>query len=377
MPRQTLYLHIGYHKTGTSAVQAFMASNAQLLATRGILYPNVGRAGNSHALLAISLKKTNISLDAERLYAELAEESARSNAGKVVISSENFMENIPPETVAAQVAKTGLAARVVVYLRRQDLWLQSLYNEVVRDPSRRYTGSIGNMREVRQGIADYFKVISHWAESFGQENLIVRVLEQEQLPKGLYWDFVNAIGADYHHDYWTPDDSVNLNVGFSDVLILALRRLNQIAMTRDMYIRMIAAFAEMARHPAYVKEGEYELLSSVEANSILNKFSAGNEQIANQYLKRPSGILFYSAPPPHEKRRAQLSADIERDIFARLPEDIRMHCIKMRPRLSRDDGSAKVFLPPDPKSEIIRLRTENQRLRQELNWLYDERGCPR
>lgn len=373
MPEQTLYLHIGFHKTGTTAIQTFLAANTKLLATRGILYPHTGRAGNSQALLANSLKKANISLDADGLYASLAKESTRSRCGKVVISSECFMENIPPETVAARMTQLGSAVRIVVYLRRQDLWLQSLYNEIVRDPSRRYTGTISDMREVRQGIADYYKVLSRWAESFGKENIIVRVLEKEQMPNGLYRDFVNAIGGEYHEDYWVPDGGVSVNPGFSDVLILALRRLNQIAMKRDMYQRMIAAFNEIARDPGYAKHGEYALLGPHEAESILERYAGGNERIAREYLNRESGVLFFSPPVLYKDLKPRLSSDIERDIFSRLPADIRQHCIKMRPRLGRDADSERPFLPPFPASEVERLRIENQRLRLELNWLYDER----
>lgn len=370
---QEIYLHIGFHKTGTTAIQAFMAGNAPMLKGRRVLYPEAGRAGNSHALLANSLKRANISLDAERLYAELADEAARTDCAKVVVSSECFMENIPPEVIAQRLSKTGLTGHIIVYLRRQDLWLQSLYNEVVRDPSRRYTGRISNMREVRQGMADYHKVITDWANCFGKDSIVIRILEKEQLPHGLYRDFLDAIGVECHDDYWVPSRSAELNPGFSDVLILALRCLNQIPMKREMYRHMISALAEIAQDPAYIKSRDYSLLSTDEAGVISRKYAAGNRKLAKEYLGRPNGILFYSTHAPQDTLRYQLSSEEERDIFSRLPDEIRQHCIKMRPRLASPEGSKSHFLPAVPASEEQRLRAVIHRMRLELNWLYEER----
>jgi hypothetical protein len=52
----TLILHVGPHKTGTTALQAALATNADLLARFGVLYPTTGRSGDSHADLAPALR---------------------------------------------------------------------------------------------------------------------------------------------------------------------------------------------------------------------------------------------------------------------------------------------------------------------------------
>jgi hypothetical protein len=43
MPR--LYVHCGLHKTGTTALQDFLAAQAATLARAGVLYPRAGRPG--------------------------------------------------------------------------------------------------------------------------------------------------------------------------------------------------------------------------------------------------------------------------------------------------------------------------------------------
>ena len=79
----TLVLHVGPHKTGTTALQQALAGNAGRLARLGILYPQAGRLGDSHAGLAEACRTG----DAAALRA-LAEEAAGWRA--VVLSSENF-----------------------------------------------------------------------------------------------------------------------------------------------------------------------------------------------------------------------------------------------------------------------------------------------
>ena len=49
---QILYLHIGLHKTGTSAIQKFLMSNGQLLAAQGFLYPSLADGWENHNNLA-------------------------------------------------------------------------------------------------------------------------------------------------------------------------------------------------------------------------------------------------------------------------------------------------------------------------------------
>ena len=43
MPRRKLLLHIGIHKTGTTAIQYLLLHNAKLLAEQGFLVPQSGR----------------------------------------------------------------------------------------------------------------------------------------------------------------------------------------------------------------------------------------------------------------------------------------------------------------------------------------------
>lgn len=373
MTKPTLYLHIGFHKTGTTSIQTFLAANVGNLAAQQCLYPQTGRGGNTHFLLANSLKKANMHLQPGKLYRELKQEIEAANLPKIVVSSECFMESIPPALIARHFAQLNVHVVIVVYLRRQDLWLQSLYNEVIRDPSRRYTGSITNMREVRTNVADYNAVLLGWEKAFGEENIRIRVFEKEQMPLGLYQDFMDVLGLRMSPEFYIPDSNEAKNVGFPVPIVLALRAMNHIAMTREMYKKMINELAEIAKDPEYVKTEEYALMSAQEAESILSRYSHGNEEIARKHLNRPDGRLFYSAVQHGPKRKYELSPEMERSIFLRLPADMQAHCVRMYPRLGKDLVAGRPFFPNEFPTEVDRLRAVIQRMRVELNWLYDKR----
>ena len=77
-PRKKLILHIGQHKTGSKALQSFLAWNAERLRERGVLYP-MPPGGDR------SVKAYNISH--YRLFALLRQE--------ITPSSEFWLKNEP------------------------------------------------------------------------------------------------------------------------------------------------------------------------------------------------------------------------------------------------------------------------------------------
>lgn len=374
MTRPTIYLHIGFHKTGTTAIQNFLAANVDKLAKQDCLIPTTGRAGSTHAHLANSLKRVSINADADALYAKLAKEIAKARKSKVIISSECFMEEIPPQKIKKQFDDVDADIKIVVYVRRQDSWLQSLYNEVVRDPSRRYTGDIMHMREVRNDVADYSSVLRKWERAFGQHNIVVRVFELEQMPNGLFADFMSAVGLSIDEDFVIPDSKTGGNAGFPDVLVLALRSLNQVPMKRPMYRRLVEALTTMSRDIAADKQvGGYALITPQEQRLLVERHAEGNARIAVELLGRADGRLFCAPVPVGDcgSRAEGPTVKMQRWIFERLPDDIQKHFERMRSTFTMRNTD-EPFFPKYIKNEEKRLRAVIQRQRTELNWLYEE-----
>ncbi len=92
-----LILHIGYSKTGTSAIQDFLYRNRKMLLRRyGILYPDIYIFDKAHHLFAWSLtskpEEITVDLDPEHIFLSILDEAARTKSKIILISSEEFMK---------------------------------------------------------------------------------------------------------------------------------------------------------------------------------------------------------------------------------------------------------------------------------------------
>ncbi len=133
---QDVVIHIGPHKTGTSALQSAFFRNAERLAERGLLYRPMGKVWNNHHVLAVQFSSTGGSPEAGRAFIERLLEDAYRGNQRVLISSEMLCES--HVDVASFLSAFGPAAiRTVGYVRNPCDLMVSAYNQVVRDPKSR------------------------------------------------------------------------------------------------------------------------------------------------------------------------------------------------------------------------------------------------
>ncbi|MCH9048783.1 MAG: hypothetical protein IH836_07600 [Proteobacteria bacterium] len=83
--------------------------------------------------------------------------------------------------------------KIVCYVRRQDLWFESIYNERVKQ----YKHGGMSFKEFLAGIQErhFAEQLDLWAEFVGQQNIIVRPYEKSQLCNGnVVDDFAKILG---------------------------------------------------------------------------------------------------------------------------------------------------------------------------------------
>jgi hypothetical protein len=90
-----LIVHIGNHKTGSTAIQTAFSRNAGILKQKGVLYPKTGMVKNAHHIIPLSLRCESVPgfdvvSDIEALSRELIDEVKLVRPEVVVISSEEF-----------------------------------------------------------------------------------------------------------------------------------------------------------------------------------------------------------------------------------------------------------------------------------------------
>lgn len=220
-----LFLHIGTHKTGTTSIQRFCANNTEALAKAGIYYPSFEIGGYpthyAHHMLAHATAGRNDVMDlwhVERFLSLVRSRMTRDQA--CLISAEPYYRHRLPQADGRQsfglyidrVAQTyaDFDVTVLVMLRRQDLFLESLYAEHVLATD--YTGTIMEFAQSRQGMLDYNGRLGNWSDSFGAENVWVRTFEPSLLKGPVERSFVEWLGVTWTNAFKIRGDRHNVSL---------------------------------------------------------------------------------------------------------------------------------------------------------------------
>lgn len=311
----TLYIHIGTPKTGTSSIQNFLFENQQALKKYGVSFPQMDfgsmkgkykfrRNGNFLVYKSeLSGEEREKKEEEQWVYRQgfdvLKKEAETAN--KIVISDEAvwYRQNSRDafwQKVREEVEAAGCELKVVVYLRRQDLFAQALWNQsvknVVRD-SRKFQKYLKS-KALASNNLDYYKTLSDIAGCIGKENLIVRVFEKDiflRSKEGIYRDFLEAIGEDMHKEYILPQE--NQNERLDGNFIEIKRLMNQVPEYKEMPVDFIdwpIQRASSLRKPEKVSYFGYE-----EQLKYLQQFEESNRLVAEEFLDKKNGVLFGDA----------------------------------------------------------------------------------
>lgn len=301
-----LVLHIGTHKTGTSALQTFLYRQSEALAAKSVHYLRAGQgAGRAHHALAWAVrgyKGAQMSVWDE-VRAELAASRAQIN----VISSE-AMWFANPEAVRAQLEGAG-ETRIVVYLRRQDKYLQSLYKQAVASGRK---ADFRSWLESHRNRGDYLTVLRAWAAAFGAEALTVRPHERSGRTIDIVKDFAGLLGLDAKTDL-NRAKPVWQNPSPRRELLELIRAVNHLDLDID---RDAFFYAVVRRNPAYIRSGD--LLTYEECKALMEGFAEANRILGETFYRDPQTPLFpelaSSEPPaiwpPGGKEHLAMTADV-------------------------------------------------------------------
>ncbi|MGV3548463.1 hypothetical protein [Rhizobium sp.] len=184
-----LTLHIGIHRTGTTGLQRALAANRDRLKAQGKCYPF---DGTNHQDIAWALHRGK--MNGQQLVKKLAPYAAD---GHLILSGEDFCIHRDLSWLAP--LKDVYNVEVIVYLRRQDHWVMSWYNQHVKWPfSRRH--SVMTPKEFLGCIDEFYwldfdAMLSRWADALGHDKIRVRVIEKGQVTDAIT-DFLSLVNLD-------------------------------------------------------------------------------------------------------------------------------------------------------------------------------------
>lgn len=313
--KKRLILHIGMHKTGTSSVQRYFSRNRAVLRRMGVCYPkSIGADGErqpKHTAIfdAISHEADfgvyHSVLGSSVDCIEQAAAEIEASPGRLGVLS---AEGLSGERPVFAAAMAGLADRfettVVVFVRRQDHWVESFYKQMVL--SREVCETRGFHEFVEAASTrrhmDYAQIIGWWRDAFEDVRVVgfhpggpARPLKRLMEIAGLGRPFL-----------WLPFANAHENPSPGVEAVEVIRRCNErgLIAPRDTAARIEAKFGKSdVRY--FTKEERVKLLTSLE--------------IGNQKLLKIMRVSDHSCMSPNmselgRSREAQWVGDISAQI---------------------------------------------------------------
>jgi len=193
---KSLILHIGTHKTGSTALQQWFSANDEKLRDKGVLYPSSGRPVTGpvwgHHLLPWAIQRRR-GIDSEKVWAELKKEIEASNAHTVVISSEEFDDLSKAEVARVAEHLAPWSLRVVIYLRNPYDFMVSYYKQIVKSGVCRKT--FPEVLRASAGRCNYFRICEAWSAAIGGNLPDIRMYDRISEMPGILADFSTVFSS--------------------------------------------------------------------------------------------------------------------------------------------------------------------------------------
>lgn len=303
---KTIYMHIGTPKTGTSALQQFFVENAMILKKYGINYP-LSPSGEISApnIGYIINNKCSVEEKARRIMSLFGEHD------KLLISSEGIYIFLRyNKEFFLKFIDMGIDVKVIVYLRRQEEYLESMIRQKVKEgiwitnqdkwsnletEDKQDESFIKRVEEE----AHYLKGLESISEVIGYKNVIVRVYEKCRMKNGnIFADFLDILGIEMTDEFITQKKLINPSL---DNSTLEIKRLINEAcknrITDENFLQKITLKALLNVSSYKDERGKNKnismQLSSEQVRRIRNIYEEENKEIAMKFLNREDEPLFY------------------------------------------------------------------------------------
>lgn len=281
-----LFLHIGMPKSGTTTIQYVLAENRKLLLDEGVLVPQAGVGAalhqQGHHELSAELKRNE-----HRVIDDLLIEIEKSKASAVVVSSEELSSLNQRQIEVLGHAFSAYDVKVIVYLREQASFVESLYNQAVK------TGA--EKRDRHEFLADilssnrlnYLSIVKAWSGVFGKENIKPKRYDNSFVDgKALLDDFFGCVGVN--------TDKLNIarvsyNESVDSRYIEFLRVVNRVGFESD--VKNAKIVSVLLGPSSYSNGVRTSIFGVTERKLVRNYCKASNRALAKEYFGN-SGDLF-------------------------------------------------------------------------------------
>lgn len=290
-----LILHIGTHKTGTTAIQECLYRNEERLAGGGIHYAHRLRARSFNQLAKlVAIGRRG---EAQALFDRHLEKASAFGAHTLLISAESFFAMTMfhhklegrsyDEYWAAEshsidrlrsLLPAGMPIRVVVFFRRQDKFLESVYAQTVK--TRPLSASVEQFKDSVAEALDYARYMQLWSRNFPDCTVYTYEETANDAPR-FFLRNVLQIGDTKAFEGL----DLRVNTTLARDLVEYKRELNKAASFVDQRMSHFVC-AELQR--VIAGDGRYHDYLSPEARAkLLREFEPGNALLSQTFGMKP------------------------------------------------------------------------------------------
>lgn len=301
---KTLYLHIGTPKTATSSIQSFCRKNKEILEKKGYCYPifpyhfpMVNRNRNGHFLIARVLNEDgNRNFEKEQAYFRNGMkrvETCFQSCDNVILTDESiwfyssYVYKDFFQRMIDYAQEHDWTLKVLVYLRRQDQYIASRWNQSVKRKSAMPAAVIPleeylEQCQIRQKqTLLYGKKLDAIAAIIGKENLCVRRFDRADWADGsIVHDFVQQIGLTWTEDFVELAEPANLKMGENETELKRLLNKND-NLTSEELLWMGNILRDMSKQEP---KTAYAMLTAEETKQLIQRYEGENQYVAEHYI---------------------------------------------------------------------------------------------
>lgn len=308
---KTLYIHIGTSKTGTTTIQTYCGINREQLKSKGVLFPimpyhydRITENRNGHFLYAMIYENgvRNKEKEEQVLKQELDYiVDCFKDYDNVLLSEESIWWATATRRkglwkyLQEHSQQNNYQVKIIVYLRRQDQFMMSRYNQILKTETgggtQRFYEYFKDMNGKYKCVMNYRQRLDYMAKFFPKENIVVKRFDRSYFYNGdLNQDFLNILGVKVDDSFQQLKETANTGISVqSGEIKRVLNRLKPITMAENNKLLEILNECENV-----LPESNTSLMSTDEVKNFMEQFVDSNESIVDEYIGDGKPLFDYT-----------------------------------------------------------------------------------
>lgn len=272
-----LYLHVGIHKTGTTAIQHFLRINNKILKESGIYLPVGHFSDNRPQDLVFKMIKNDLKY--MEILDQMKKECIRNKCHSIILSNEDMviMEN---KNVVEKLNEL-FDLKVLIYLRREDKYLESNYSffTTLFETRCNYKKSIYAIPAMSNISKFFCNLIKVYDGIIDKKRIYIKSYDEVIKNDFLLGSFLEMLGLDLNEKFKLSSNMKNVSP--NKYIVEFMTSIDDRLDDREQYYKML----NWLKTKSIIKNGPQPIFfTKKERIDLMNRCCECNKIISNEYF---------------------------------------------------------------------------------------------